>query len=245
LGRHLAEEAEVKKAFDLLLRALGVLLFLPMELIARSVKLEVTGRERLPEGGYILCPTHMGELDPYFVRLALGERICSKGRSRFIYRLEAGPLVRRLFLAYWGGWIVEETGPNLRALRGALAWLAAGRPVVIFPEGHDHGKGLLHLGAAFLACQANRPLLPLAIDRGVFVRVGTPFYIFPFLVLWRYLREAPRVRLAFLEPLWPDLERYRREGRRYLEELTMELGQRLFGRGTRVRVAPPRASGLA
>ncbi|MGQ9477708.1 MAG: lysophospholipid acyltransferase family protein [Candidatus Bipolaricaulia bacterium] len=231
------------RMLDLLLKIVGVLIFLPMELIARSVKLELSGQEHVPKGGYILCPTHMGELDPYFVRLALGERVCAKGRSRFIFRLEAGPLVRRLFLAHWGGWIVEESGPNLKALRGAMAWLAAGRPVVVFPEGHDHGQGLLHLGAAFLACQANRPLLPLVIDRGVFVKVGTPFYIFPFLVFRRYRREAPRVRLAFLEPLWPDLERYRREGRRYLEELTKELGRRLFGQ--EVRVAPPRAAGLA
>ncbi|MCR4403773.1 MAG: 1-acyl-sn-glycerol-3-phosphate acyltransferase [Candidatus Acetothermia bacterium] len=213
----------------LLLKIVGLFVFLPMELIARSVRLEVQGREHIPEGGYILCPTHVGELDPYFVRRALGERWAFKGRNRFLFRLEFGLWVRRLFLAYWGGWILEESGPNLPALRGALAWLARERPVTIFPEGHQHGQGLIYSGAAFLACRSGKPLLPLVIDRGVFVGEGTPFYVFPFLVLRRYRRAAPRVKLTFLEPLRPDLERYRREGREYLQSLSRELGRRLFG----------------
>jgi len=215
---------------DLLLKLLGFFAFLPMELVASFVRLEVRGEEQIPKGGYILCPTHMGELDPYFVRRALHDRLLPGKRNRYLFRLESGPWVRRLFLSWWGGWIVESSGPNLRALRGALQWLADERPVTIFPEGHEHGQGVIHRGAAFLACRSGRPLLPLVIDRGVFVGEGTPFYSFPFCVLRRYLREAPRVILTFREPLWPDLERYRREGREYVDELTRELGERLFGR---------------
>lgn len=214
----------------LLWKFVGIFVFLPMELIARSVRLKLQGREHLPEGGYILCPTHVGELDPYLIRRALGDRWTFKGRNRFLFRLKFGPWVRRLFLGYWGGWIVEESGPNLAGLRGALAWLARDRPVTIFPEGHQHGQGLIHQGPAFLACRSGKPLLPLIIDRGVFVGEGTPFYSFPFLVLWRYRREAPGVTLTFLEPLWPDLGRYRLEGRQYLRALSQELSRRLFGR---------------
>lgn len=214
----------------LLLKLLGIFVFLPMELIARSVHLEVHGREHIPRGGYVLCPTHVGELDPYLIRRALGDRWSFKGRNRFLFRLEFGPWVRRLFLVYWGGWIIEESGLNLAGLRGALAWLAGDRPVTIFPEGHQHGRGVIHQGPAFLACRSEKPLLPLVIDRGVFVGEGTPFYSFPFLVLRRYRREAPRVTLTFLEPLRPDQERYRLEGREYLRSLSKELSQRLFSR---------------
>jgi 1-acyl-sn-glycerol-3-phosphate acyltransferase len=212
-----------------LLKIIGLFAFLPMELIARSIRLEVRGREHIPQGGYILCPTHVGELDPYLVRRALGERWTFKGRNRFLFRLEFRPWVRRLFLVYWGGWILEESGLNLTGLRGALAWLVQGRPVTIFPEGHQHGQGLIHQGATFLACRSDKPLLPLVIDRGVFVGEGTPFYIFPFLVLRHYRRQVPRVTLTFLEPLWPDIGRYRREGRQYLQSLSRELSRRLFG----------------
>lgn len=214
---------------DCLLKLLGVFVFLPMELIASFIELEVRGREHIPPGGYVLCPTHMGELDPYLIRRAFHERWTFKGRNRYLYRLEFGPLVRRLFLAYWGGWIVEESGPNIRALRGAMGWLRQERPVTIFPEGHRHGQEVIHRGAAFLACRGGVPILPLIIDRGAFVGEETPACIFPFRVLRRYLREAPRVTLTFRPPLQPDLERYRCEGRRYLEALTQELGKRLFG----------------
>lgn len=102
--------------------------------------------------------------------------------------------------------------------------------MTIFPEGHEHGQGIRHLGAALLACRSGKPILPLRIDRGVFVKEETPFYTFPFLVLYNYLRGAPRVILTFCEPLQPDVEKYQKGGRRYLEALTTELGQRLFGR---------------
>jgi 1-acyl-sn-glycerol-3-phosphate acyltransferase len=215
----------------MIFQLLGLFAFLPLELIAASIKIEVQGREHIPQGGYILCPTHMGELDPYLIRRALADRLTFNKSNRYLFRLEFPPWVRRLFLDYWGGWIVEESGPNLQALRGALEWLKQGQPVTVFPEGHEHGQEVIHQGAAFLSCRSGRPLLPLMIDRGVFVGEGTPFYLFPFRVLRRYLREAPRVSLAFLEPLWPDLERYRREGRQYLDQLTKELGRQLFGWG--------------
>lgn len=214
---------------DIFLKSIGLFLFLPMELIAAFIGLKVRGRRHIPQGGYILCPRHMGELDPYLIRRALYDKLTFDKRNRYLFRLEFGPWVRRLFPAYWGGWPVEESGPNVKALRGALGWLEQGRPVTVFPEGHEHGQGVIHKGAAFLACRSGKPLLPLIIDRGVFVRGRVPFFIFPFIVLWRYLREASQVTLTFLEPLWPDLERYRREGREYLEVLTKELGRRLFG----------------
>lgn len=215
---------------DLLLKLAGLFAFLPMELIASLIKLEVRGRENIPDHGYILCPTHRGELDPYLIRRALRDRLTFNKKNRYLFRLKFGPGVQRLFLTYWGGWIVEESSLNVRALRGALKWLAQECPLTVFPEGHQHGQGVIHKGAAFLACRSGKPLLPLVIDRGVFVGEGTPFYTFPFRVLWRYLREAPRVRLIFREPLWPDRERYRCEGQGYLEALTRELGTRLFER---------------
>ena len=214
---------------DLFLKLIGLLLFLPMECVASFIRLEVRGREHMPEGAYLLCPTHIGDLDGYFIRRAL-RRPGSGKRNRYFFRLKARPWVQRVFLLYWGGWIVDASGPNVAALHGALDWLSRENPVTIFPEGVEHGQGALHLGAALLACRSGRPILPLRIDRGVFVRAETPFYALPLLTLLNYLREAPRVSLAFCEPLQPDLERYHTEGRRYLEVLSKELGWRLFGR---------------
>jgi len=165
----------------------------------------------MPEGAYLLCPTHIGDLDGYFIRRAL-RRLGSGKRNRYFFRLKAGPWVQRVFLLYWRGWIIDAPGPNVAALHGALDWLDRGNPVTIFPEGLEHGQGVLHLGAALLACRSGRPILPLQIDRGVFVKEETVFYALPLLTLLNYLREAPRVSLTFCEPLQPDLERYHREG---------------------------------
>ena len=217
------------KTADLFLRVIGVLFFLPMECVASLIRYDVRGQEHMPEGAYLLCPTHKGDLDGYFIRRALRRRSSGR-RNRFIFRLAARPWVKRVFLLYWKGWIIEASGPNVATLRGALAWLDRGNPVTIFPEGIEHGRDVLYLGAALLACRSGRPILPLQIDRGLFAGAGTPFFALPLLTLFNYLRKAPRVRLTFCEPLRPDPQRYQSEGRKYLELLTRELGRRLFGR---------------
>ena len=215
---------------NFLLKFIGFLAFVPMKLIAIFVRLKVHGAEHIPQGGYILCPTHMGDLDAYLIRRAFHNNPHFDKWNRYLYRLESGPWARRLFLTWWGGWILESTGPNIGALRGALQWLEQEHPVTIFPEGHQHGESTFYHGAAFLACRSDKPLLPLVIDRGIFVAEGTPFYVFPLLVLWRHLRRARQVGLRFCEPLQPDVERYNHEGHRYLERLTKELVKQM-GKG--------------
>jgi 1-acyl-sn-glycerol-3-phosphate acyltransferase len=215
---------------NFLLKFIGFLAFVPMKLIAIFVRLKVHGAEHIPQGGYILCPTHMGDLDAYLIRRAFHNNPHFDKWNRYLYRLESGPWVRRLFLTWWGGWILESTGPNIGALRGALQWLEQEHPVTIFPEGYQPGESTFYHGAAFLACRSDKPLLPLVIDGGIFVAEGTPFYVFPLLVLWRHLRRARQVGLRFCEPLQPDVERYNHEGHRYLERLTKKLVKQM-GKG--------------
>lgn len=223
------------KTRDLFLKLVSLLPFLFMEVIASFIELEIRGKERIPRGGYVLCPTHKGELDPYFIRKALGDRLLFEKENQFIYRLKASSLVRNLFLAHWGGWIVITDGINVGALRAAMTHLRQGKPVTIFPMGHERSFERLEVevkplypGAAFLACKTGKPMLPLRIDGGVFIGEGRPFYLFPFLTLKRYLKECRKVTLTFLEPIYPDLERYEKENRAYIGELTQRLKKRLL-----------------
>ena len=202
--------------------------FLLMELIARAVKLQVEGRERLPTGGFVLCPTHRGELDPYFIRRALKDHLWRRMQNQFIYSLNAPEFVKRIFLAHWGGYIVCSEKLNLKALRGALSALAAGSSITVFPEGFEPGRGGLYPGAAWLACQTQKPLVPLIIEAPyAFIRRGTPFFLFPFVTLFKYLKRSPKVRLVFKAPIFPDQASYQQDGHRYIEELTTRLGMEL------------------
>lgn len=213
---------------DLFFKFLSKPPFLLMELIARAVKLEVEGRERLPAGGFVLCANHKGELDPYFIRRALKDHLWRQMKNQFIYRLNAPEFVKRIFLAHWGGQIVCSDKINLKALRGALNALAAGSSVTVFPEGFEPGCGTVYPGAAWLACQTQKPLVPLVIEGPyAFIKRGTPFYLFPFVTLFKYLKQSPKVRLVFKAPIFPDQASYRQDGHRYIEELTRRLGREL------------------
>lgn len=213
---------------DLFFKLLSKPPFLLMELIARAVKLEVEGLERLPEGGFVLCPTHKGELDPYFIRRALNDHLWRPMKNQFVYRLNASQFVKRLFSAHWGGQIVASNKINLKALSGALEALVAGGSVTVFPEGFEPGCGVLQPGAAWLACQARKPLVPLVIEAPyAFIKRGTPFYLFPFITLLTYLRRSRRVKLIFKDPISPDQTSYQRYGHSYIKQLTARLGKEL------------------
>jgi len=199
-----------------------------MELIAHAVKLEIEGRERLPAGGFVLCATHKGELDPYFIRRALNDHFWRRMKNQFIYYLNASGFVKRIFLAHWGGHIVCSEKSHIKVLRGALEALAAGSSITVFPEGFEPSEGKLHPGAAWLACQAHKPLVPLVIEAPyAFIKRGTPFYLFPFVTLFKYLKQSPKVRLVFKDPIFPDQTSYKKNGRGYIEELTAQLGREL------------------
>jgi 1-acyl-sn-glycerol-3-phosphate acyltransferase len=105
---------------------------------------------------------------------------------------------RELFTVPLLGWTLLQAGvfPLERgtadhgALRKALAFLAAGEIVGIFPEGHRSRKGVLlraRPGVAFIARRSGAPIVPVAFTgtevarlgrfwrRDVTVRFGAPF----------------------------------------------------------------------
>lgn len=113
-----------------------------------------------------------------------------------------GPLTRR------AGMIVVDRGAGAVALRHMLrdaevAW-AAGRQVVIFPEGTRVAPGdtaTLHPGVAALAARVPGPVIPVVTDSGR--RWGrTPFD-----------KRPGTIRIGILEPLPPGLPRAELLGR--------------------------------
>ena len=96
-------EKDAIKIMDPFLKLIALVLFFSMECVASFIRLEVHGRELVPKAGYLLCPTHRGDLDAYLIRRALRDRLTFNKQNRYLFRLKSKPWVQRLFLLYWGG----------------------------------------------------------------------------------------------------------------------------------------------
>lgn len=153
----------------------------------------VEGLEHVPrQGPYILVSNHCSNLDPPFVGAAVGHHT-----GRVIYfmakdEISRWPLVG--FLARSAGVFFVRRGEGDRAAqRIALAHLAAGEPIGIFPEGTRTRDGILREpkpGVALLAMRSGAPILPVGITGSgkifpgrsriphrthVMIRIGQPF----------------------------------------------------------------------
>jgi 1-acyl-sn-glycerol-3-phosphate acyltransferase len=135
-------------------------------LLRTVYRLRWTGREQLPDGGYVLAANHWSNFDPW----PLGIPLFPRRFLRFMAKKEL----------FWPplGWIVRAGG-GFRVDRGRRDQLAidtavelcrAGHVVVMFPEGTRRAKGLRkrhearwHTGAARIALTAGVPLVPAAI----------------------------------------------------------------------------------
>jgi 1-acyl-sn-glycerol-3-phosphate acyltransferase len=131
-------------------------------------RIETSGREHLPAGGYFLVgAAHRGWMDPFLVEHALP----SEPRKWF---LGSGPST---FTSRWREFLVRRIGGLLPVWRGgvgidahvesARAVLAAGAVFVQMPEGTVNGPpgrlGPFRPGAALIALRLGAPIVPFAM----------------------------------------------------------------------------------
>jgi 1-acyl-sn-glycerol-3-phosphate acyltransferase len=146
-----------------------------VRLIARAVlfglfrfRIETSGQEHLPRGGYLLIgAAHRGWMDPFVMLHALPV----EPRAWF---LGSGPST---FTAPWREWLARRIGGLLPVWRGgvgveqhvaaARAVLGGGGVFVQMPEGTVSGPpgrlGPFRIGAALIALRTGAPIVPLAI----------------------------------------------------------------------------------
>ena len=130
---------------------------------------KVSGRERIPaEGPLIIAGNHTSNADAPLLNSALlpVRRPWYLGKKE-LYSI---PLLGRLFLA--GGSIPLDRKGDVSAMREALAKLAAGGALVLFPEGTrqrpDRPRSTPKAGVGFLAARSGARVLParlLGADR--------------------------------------------------------------------------------
>ena len=160
-----------------------------------GVRVEVRGREHIPEGAALVAPKHQCMLDVFAQFGVLPA-------SAFVMKKE-------LMWIPWFGWYAQRVGcivvdrdahsAALRKLvREAQARFAEGRQVVIFPEGTRTAPGAdaeYKPGIAALYRQIDVPVHPVATNSGV----HWPAHGF--------LRQPGTIVFEYLEPIPPGLKR--------------------------------------
>jgi 1-acyl-sn-glycerol-3-phosphate acyltransferase len=174
--------------------ASGVLLLLRVTV---GLDYQIRGLDRIPRGGSIIAMKHQSAWDTVILTVVL--------------RDPAVVLKRELVLIPCYGWYAARAGSIAidrkagagalrRMIAGAQIAAAAGRPVVIFPEGTraPPGKRLPYQpGVAALYQALALPLVPAAVNSGLF---------------WgrrSFVKRPGRIVLEFLEPIMPGLPRAR------------------------------------
>lgn len=194
----------------------------------RSVwDLRVHGREHVPRSGpFILASNHQSMLDPVICGIAARDRPFTYIARHTLFDFKPFGMLIRIY----GAVPIERNSPDSGAIRTALAELAAGRPLLLYPEGtrcQDGRTAQLRPGVVLLARRAKVPLVPLALD-GAFD-------------VWPRKRSMPLLRgrldAEIGPPIQPDELRARlnevgsdaflEELRRWLEEARLRCRARL------------------
>ena len=150
-------------------------LYRALRLLARAVffgvfrfRVETSGREHVPAGGYLLvAAVHRGWMDPFLVQHALPV----EPRAWF---LGSAPTA---FSSRWREWLLHRVGGMLPVWRGGVgidqhiasaeAVLRAGGVFVLMPEGGIPGPpdrlAPFRFGSALIAIRTRAPLVPLAM----------------------------------------------------------------------------------
>jgi 1-acyl-sn-glycerol-3-phosphate acyltransferase len=129
-------------------------------------RLRTVGTEHLPrEGGYVLSPNHLSNLDPWPLGIPLLPRQIRFMAKAELFRSPLWPILK-----FGGAFAVRRGEGDTVAIETAIRLAREGEVVAIFPEGTRRRKGLVkkhraraHTGAARVALEAGVPLIPAAI----------------------------------------------------------------------------------
>lgn len=217
------------------------------ELLVRVVyRLRVDGKGQVPRTGpAIFVSNHQSFLDPVANGVAVQDRQFTAIARRSLFRFPpVGWLLRS-----WGAIAIDEKRGEAESLRAALAELAAGRCVLVYPEGTRSEDGRLRpfrRGFMLLQRKSGSDVVPMAIAGSI--DAWPKGQSLPGLSGRIQVKVGAPIPASELASLGSDaaLERIRLEVARLLEEANAELRRRTGGRWPRERApADPVPPGTA
>jgi 1-acyl-sn-glycerol-3-phosphate acyltransferase len=153
-----------------------------------AYRIEITGREHVPESGpCVLAANHVSVMDGFFLAIAVTRQVRFMAKSE-LYRV---PVVKQILHAA-GAFPVKRGDDAGRAVAAGVALLEQGAVIGVFPEGTslpDQKRGYKR-GAARLALASGAPLIPVAL-------IGTELALEP----RTHRIRMPRVRIVIGEPI--------------------------------------------
>lgn len=124
-------------------------------------RMEVHGREHVPDGPFILSSVHRSNVDSLMVAAVTRRRLRYVAKhTMWKYKLPA-----RFFDAM-GGFPVHRGTADREALRHCQAAIEGGEPLVMYPEGQRRTGPVvddLFDGPAFVSSRTGAPILPVGI----------------------------------------------------------------------------------
>lgn len=182
-------------------------------------RLKVDGREHLPATGpFILAPSHRSIIDSPVASSLSRRRMRFMGADKWWSNARFGRLLTAL-----GGFPVTRGTADREALKRSIQLLAAGEPLVLFPEGERKTGPIvqpLFDGAAYVALKAGVPIVPVGI--------GGTQQVMPRGA--RFIRPC-RIHAVIGPPIAVPVDAQGRVHRAALHDITVELHdelQRLF-----------------
>jgi 1-acyl-sn-glycerol-3-phosphate acyltransferase len=215
----LAGKSLASRAFYQLMRTLVV------GICRTYCRMSVIGRHNVPKSGaFVLAPVHRSYIDTPF---AAG---CTRRRLRFMGK---DTLWKRQpfnwMLSALGGFPVTRGSADREAITRAIQVLQSGEPLVLFPEGERKSGAIVHPlmdGAAYVACKAGVPIIPVGIGGSERVMGKGDKFVYP-----------RKVVVIIGEPIQPPNSIQGRMPRAAVKEVSAELHsqlQQLFDQAERL-----------
>ncbi len=182
-----------------------------------GLKHQVRGRENLPEGPVLIAAKHQSAWDTIIFSVLLWDH-------SFVLKQELMRIPLFGLYLWRAGLIPVDRSGGAKALRKMVAAArrvaAQGRPMVIFPEGTrvaPEQQRPYHPGVAALYSQLQVPVVPVALNSGLFWRRNS---------FWKL---PGTITLEFLPPIPPGLQR---------KDFLARLEQAIEGRSRALAGAP-------